>query len=592
MMSGRHLDADFADEGSGRRRIVLRGQLDSSTSEGFEARMSAECPGWKDDTVIVDLEGLEYISSAGVRSLLRLSRMLGEGDLRLVGAHGLVRDVLETTGFLDPEEADDGGCAGDIPYEDDLKEVADLRVLADKRRIPEILDFVVAVASGCGLAPEDAPMLRLAMEEILSSVFSYGYGDDRAHTVDVVIAAGEDILRASVRDKGLPYDYKTLLESRSADSASILTHMQNGPLMRNLGNEGREQIVQFRLQPLVMCMSGALPELGAVDFDSIEIHPMRPEEGIQVAQCLYDEFGYTYINDIVYYPDRFNAEVASGRMMSYTAAAPSGEVAGHLTLIKVPNLPGTAELAMGVVRKKYRKGSVMTRLTEAVMAVAENDSLTSIYAQPVGFHPYTQKISLAQGMAPCAVSINYTGSDVAMSYFTERHRQHLFMAVRMMADSRRTVYCPDDARDVVDMVVRNCGLDRTYGEPAEPAKGSVTSLDVDVHQKTASGFVFVRRAGADAETAVRRANMAVKGSRCEVAYIYINMQDPSATAAYEAATALGYFVVGMFPGTSDNDWLIMHNTFIGGIDYGSFAAEGPFAELLEAVRRHDPEGYL
>ena len=226
------------------------------------------------------------------------------------------------------------------------------------------------------------------------------------------------------------------------------------------------------------------------------------------------------------------------------------------------------------------------------MAAAENDSLTSIYAQPVGFHPYTQKISLAQGMAPCAVSINYTGSDVAMSYFTERHRQHLFMAVRMMADSRRTVYCPDDARDVVDMVVRNCGLDRTYGESAEPAKGSVTSLDVDVHQKTASGFVFVRRAGADAETAVRRANMTLKGSRCEVAYIYINMQDPSAATAYEAATALGYFVVGMFPGTSDNDWLIMHNTFIGGIDYGSFAAEGPFAELLEAVRRHDPEGYL
>ena len=59
-----------------------------------------------------------------------------------------------------------------------------------------------------------------------------------------------------------------------------------------------------------------------------------------------------------------------------------------------------------------------------------------------------------------------------------------------------------------------------------------------------------------------------------------------------AAVALGYFTVGMFPGTSENDWLIMHNTFIGGIDYGSFVAEGHFSELLEIVRHHDPEGYL
>ena len=589
-MGDAKLDIQVTDEGEGRRRIVLAGYLDSSTAEDFYDRVSGDCLAWKGDRVVLDLEGLEYISSAGIRAAIRLIRILRPGTLVPVGVRGFVRDVLESTGLL---EAGGGDAEEEAPgCEGDLAEVADLRVRTDTALIPNILDFVCGIASDYSLRQEDSPRLRLALEEILASVFSYGYNNDRVHTVDVVISAGEGVLRVSVMDKGLPYDYRTLLETRSADSANILTHMQNGPMMRFLGKGGREQIVSFPTGPRAAGVPECPEAREPVDFGSIVIHPMRPEEGIQVAQCLYDEFGYTYVNDIVYYPDRFAEAVSSGRMLSYTAVAPSGEVAGHLTLVKTPLLPGTAELAMGVVRKRYRKGSVMTRLTEAVMGAASEDSLTSIYAQPVGFHPYTQKTCISNGMSPCAVNFNYAGADMEMSYYSEHRRQHVFMAVRMMADVRRTVHCPPDAGDVVGFVVRGCGLDRQSAEPAEPSPGSRTVLDTDIHPASASASIFVRAAGEDVAEAVRRANKSARDSRCEVAFIYINLQDPCAPSAYDAARGLGYFAAGMFPGTSENDWLVMHNTFIGGIDYGAFVAEGPFAELLEMVRRHDPEGHL
>ena len=590
-MGDTKLEIQVTDDGEGRRRIALAGYLDSSTADGFYDRVSGECQAWKGDRVVLDLERLEYISSAGIRAAIRLIKILRPGMFVPVGVHGFVRDVLESTGLLDT--GDGGGVKDDSPTcDEDLVEVADLRIQADTALIPNILDFVCELASDYNLSSDDSPRLRLALEEILASVFSYGYNNDRIHTVDVVVSAGGGTLRVSVMDKGLPYDYKTLLETRSADSANILTHMRNGPMMRYLGKKGREQIVSFPIPPRILGSTESQGVSEPVDFSAIVIHPMRPEEGIQVAQCLYDEFGYTYVNDIVYFPERFNEAVASGSMMSYTAVAPSGEVAGHLTLIKTPLLPGTAELAMGVVRKRYRKGSVMSRLTEAVMAAASDDSLTSIYAQPVGFHPYTQKTCIASGMFPCSVNFNYTGADLAMSYFSERRRQHVFMAVRMLADVRRTVYCPSDARDVADFVIGGCGLDRVYGDPGEPANGSRTILEKDVHGDSASASVFVRSVGEDVAAAIRRANKSVRDSRCEVAFIFINLQDPCAASAYDAAADLGYFPVGMFPGTSENDWLVMHNTFIGGIDYGSFVAEGPFAELLEIVRHHDPEGYL
>ncbi len=590
-MGDTKLEIQVTDDGEGRRRIALAGYLDSSTADGFYDRVSGECQAWKGDRVVLDLERLEYISSAGIRAAIRLIKILRPGMFVPVGVHGFVRDVLESTGLLDT--GDGGGVKDDSPTcDEDLVEVADLRIQADTALIPNILDFVCELASDYNLSSDDSPRLRLALEEILASVFSYGYNNDRIHTVDVVVSAGGGTLRVSVMDKGLPYDYKTLLETRSADSANILTHMRNGPMMRYLGKKGREQIVSFPIPPRILGSTESQGVSEPVDFSAIVIHPMRPEEGIQVAQCLYDEFGYTYVNDIVYFPERFNKAVSSGTMMSYTAVAPSGEVAGHLTLIKTPLLPGTAELAMGVVRKRYRKGSVMSRLTEAVMAAAMDDSLMSIYAQPVGFHPYTQKTCIASGMFPCSVNFNYTGADLAMSYFSERRRQHVFMAVRMLADVRRTVYCPSDARDVADFVIGGCGLDRVYGGPGEPANGSRTILEKDVHGDSASASVFVRSVGEDVAAAIRRANKSVRDSRCEVAFIFINLQDPCAASAYDAAADLGYFPVGMFPGTSENDWLVMHNTFIGGIDYGSFVAEGPFAELLEIVRHHDPEGYL
>ena len=590
-MGDTKLEIQVTDDGEGRRRIALAGYLDSSTADGFYDRVSEECQAWKGDRVVLDLERLEYISSAGIRAAIRLIKILRPGMFVPVGVHGFVRDVLESTGLLDT--GDGGGVKDDSPTcDEDLVEVADLRIQADTALIPNILDFVCELASDYNLSSDDSPRLRLALEEILASVFSYGYNNDCIHTVDVVVSAGGGTLRVSVMDKGLPYDYKTLLETRSADSANILTHMRNGPMMRYLGKKGREQIVSFPIPPRILGSTESQGVSEPVDFSAIVIHPMRPEEGIQVAQCLYDEFGYTYVNDIVYFPERFNKAVSSGTMMSYTAVAPSGEVAGHLTLIKTPLLPGTAELAMGVVRKRYRKGSVMSRLTEAVMAAAMDDSLMSIYAQPVGFHPYTQKTCIASGMFPCSVNFNYTGADLAMSYFSERRRQHVFMAVRMLADVRRTVYCPSDARDVADFVIGGCGLDRVYGDPGEPANGSRTILEKDVHGDSASANVFVRSVGEDVAAAIRRANKPVRDSRCEVAFIFINLQDPCAASAYDAAVDLGYFPVGMFPGTSENDWLVMHNTFIGGIDYGSFVAEGPFAELLEIVRHHDPEGYL
>ena len=107
-MGDTKLDIQVTDDGEGCRRIALAGYLDSSTADGFYDRVSGECQAWKGDRVVLDLERLEYISSAGIRAAIRLIRILRPGTLVPVGVHGFVRDVLESTGRLDAGDSGEG----------------------------------------------------------------------------------------------------------------------------------------------------------------------------------------------------------------------------------------------------------------------------------------------------------------------------------------------------------------------------------------------------------------------------------------------------------------------------------------------------
>lgn len=80
--------------------VAVSGRLDITTVPAFEERLLDLIPkGHR--RIVVDLARLEYISSAGLRVLLLASKRLKPegGRLVLAAAHGLVRQVLEISGF-------------------------------------------------------------------------------------------------------------------------------------------------------------------------------------------------------------------------------------------------------------------------------------------------------------------------------------------------------------------------------------------------------------------------------------------------------------------------------------------------------------
>ena len=92
---------EFTSTKNGDKLIVLvSGRLDAITAPEFDA----ECKTWIADgntNVIADLTALEYISSAGLRSVLTAAKQLkgAQGGLAFCGLSGMVEEVFSVSGF-------------------------------------------------------------------------------------------------------------------------------------------------------------------------------------------------------------------------------------------------------------------------------------------------------------------------------------------------------------------------------------------------------------------------------------------------------------------------------------------------------------
>ena len=80
--------------------IEIVGRLDTTTAPSLEKTINEDIVGTKN--LILDLKGLEYISSAGLRILLGTQKKMQKiGSMKVINVCENVMDVFEITGFAD-----------------------------------------------------------------------------------------------------------------------------------------------------------------------------------------------------------------------------------------------------------------------------------------------------------------------------------------------------------------------------------------------------------------------------------------------------------------------------------------------------------
>ena len=80
--------------------LTVSGRLDANTSNELE-NLIAQAVAKGDNRILMDFEPLDYISSAGLRVLLKTARELNakSGQLMLCCLRDYIREVFELSGF-------------------------------------------------------------------------------------------------------------------------------------------------------------------------------------------------------------------------------------------------------------------------------------------------------------------------------------------------------------------------------------------------------------------------------------------------------------------------------------------------------------
>ena len=80
--------------------LVVDGRLDTQTAPELEKELDLVVAGLKE--LIFDMKGLSYISSAGLRVILKAQKIMNaQGSMKLTGVNDGIMEVFDITGFLD-----------------------------------------------------------------------------------------------------------------------------------------------------------------------------------------------------------------------------------------------------------------------------------------------------------------------------------------------------------------------------------------------------------------------------------------------------------------------------------------------------------
>ena len=80
--------------------LELGGRLDTTTAPELEAVIKNGLEGV--DSLVLDMEGLAYLSSAGLRVILAAQKQMNrQGTMTVRNVCGTIMEVFEVTGFTD-----------------------------------------------------------------------------------------------------------------------------------------------------------------------------------------------------------------------------------------------------------------------------------------------------------------------------------------------------------------------------------------------------------------------------------------------------------------------------------------------------------
>lgn len=486
----------------------------------------------------------------------------------------------------------------------------------DLTYLPAIQVFVGQLTQIAGLPPRETELLVLAVEEAITNVIQHAFMPDEAATFEIICEHSPVAFTVRVRDKGLPFDpdqVKDLAMTGDLEGVPgpglgfrLMKRSVDRLAFHNLGHEGKEVMMTRFIHQRHIKEYLHSTKLKAYDVtppaseepkncSPFEVRLLEPHQAIEVAQCAYRTYGYTYMMENVYFPERLIEMTRTGDLVSAVALCPAtGDVMGHCALEFHGRRHGIPEMGMAFVKPEYRGRGCLNRLNDFFMRYAQEKGITGIYCNAVTTHTVSQKALDRIAFHPTGILVGHSPPKAfSRMKKSSDQRETLVLHHRKIGQSPPLrVYAPPSHRDMILRIFRRSqiGVESVAAGEVEHrhlAEG-VGHMEVDMDQRLLTATITVLKYGKDFENAMHQRLRELCLNRMEAITIFLDLTDLFTPVAVPFLEKQDCFFAGVFP-AYPRHFLIMQYLNNVPIDYTRVATYKPLAgELLPYIIKLDP----
>lgn len=281
---------------------------------------------------------------------------------------------------------------------------ARLEISNETAFLEAVTAFIEACAKRYGLPPARLEKLKGAAQAALTLVATSHHEGNTEAPIAVTLAHEEGSLMIEILNKGLPLAALPGQNNAGVDCLRI----------ENEGRLGQTITLEMRLPPSPMrqqalSQSAARRQIAPKD-EEIAIRELGPKEETALSQLFYFVYGYNYINELLYYPEKIRAMIEQKKLLSTVAALSNGRILGHVGLVKKNEAPSVYEAAMGAVDPLVKSRGLFSKIFDAVMKQMAATPMHYCVFDFVTNHALSQKTIAPYGTCEMALFVGCQSS--------------------------------------------------------------------------------------------------------------------------------------------------------------------------------------
>ena len=482
--------------------------------------------------------------------------------------------------------------------------------------IPNNLEYLLPVlamvrefSSNIGFDKEEINKIELASEEAMTNVILHSLPRNEAAGFDLEIRALPIGIEISIHDMGRPFDQKVTgqydPEQLAVDKevkglgSFLIKKTMDIVEYHVLGNKGKKlRMVKYFKDPHpgeenAKNIFWDLPEEPAQPMTDRDFTIRRfiPEDAPALAELAYDTYGYSYLYDNVYFPDRTIALNETHEIISVVAVTEDGILAGHTGLFCNPANPGIAELAMAMVKPEYRGYHLLDRMSQTLYSLALELDITGLFSQALTLHNRSQPSLLKAGLLPCGFLLSYfPAADFKGLDHLDADRVTPVICFRLLKPYHAgNLYFPAKHNDILAGLFRKLDISCEATDAYETGK-QVSIYSMQVNAVSSYARMFVYETGHDIILSLKSYLYRLRSERLLIGEVMLNLNDPLTAVLYDDIEALGFVFTGILPATTKGNFITL--VYLNGInpDFDNIQLLDDYGQDLLAYIRKDYEG--